>query len=506
MTRVERRRALLVLACAAALAGSVARAELSPEQLRGKQVFLRGESPSGAELTAIIGGEGGLEVPASALPCASCHGSDGKGRPEGGVTPTDLTWERLTRPDGVVHASGRKHPAYTPRALKKAIALGLDPAGNRLDSAMPRYRLAQADMADLVAYLQKLGEDRDPGIFGDRLRLGTVLPPGGLGDTVEAVVRAVFAEVDAGGGVYGRQLELVVQRVSEPASGLERLAAEGVFAATALVGAEPALAAAAAERELPIVGVLGGEPQTGFPLNRQVFYLFSGSAEQGRALVRHAAARLGKEMRAAIVGFEGQAALAAIVEEAESAGWPAPRAHALGPALAAELAAAGVQVVVFLGGGDDALGLLAAAAEAGFKPEVLMLGERAGTALAEAAKGFAGKVFLTFPTLPSDAGPRGIDDYRALAARHALPREYLGEQIAALAAARLLVEGLERAGRELSREKLIHELEGLYDHPTALTPPLTFGPNRRIGALGAHVAEIDLASGGFLRVEWVDLR
>ena len=69
------------------------------------------------------------------------------------------------------------------------------------------------------------------------------------------------------------------------------------------------------------------------------------------------------------------------------------------------------------------------------------------------------------------------------------------------------MEALERAGRGLSRERLIASLEGLYRYPGAYTPALTYGPNRRIGALGAYVVAPDLENrrlmpGG----EWISLR
>jgi len=58
----------------------------------------------------------------------------------------------------------------------------------------------------------------------------------------------------------------------------------------------------------------------------------------------------------------------------------------------------------------------------------------------------------------------------------------------------VLVEGLKRVGREVRREKLIEALEGLYAFQTGLIPPLTYGPNRRVGILGASVVAVDLAA------------
>lgn len=518
-------RQLLILTTAAFLLAAPAAGELTPQERRGKEIYLRGTSLSGQEITALMGDDA-IEVPAAALPCASCHGPDGRGRPEGGVTPTNLTWEALTRPYGVRHESGREHPPYTLPLLKKAIAMGYDPAGNRLNVAMPRYRMTLDDMADLLAYLQRLGEDRDPGIEETRLRLGTVLPPegsaGGLGDAVAALLAAYFADANASGGIYGRTLELVVRRpdaeAPTPQAALAALVEqEAVFALVAPVvsGAEAEIAALAAEHEIPVVGPFALHPQTGFPLNRQVFYLYSGLVTQGRALVDFAARR-SPEAPAAVLVHAGDAASAeaaeAMARQAEEAGWPALErlsypADGGVDALAARLAERGVAALFFVGAGGDGLALLGAAAELGSTPEVFAVGSQLGRQAFDAPAAFDGRIFLAFPTLPADASPRGVETYRRLAAEHALPQAHVASQISALASAELLLEGLKRAGRALSRERLITELEGLYDHETGLTPPLTYGPNRRVGALGAYVVAVDLA-GDTLRPAspWLEIR
>jgi mono/diheme cytochrome c family protein len=143
---------------------------LNPEQrqqqiARGRRIYVEGTSTTGGQITAVMSDEG-IEVPASAVPCASCHGRDGKGRPEGGIAPSDLTWAVLTKPHGVTHPSGRNHPPYDARLLKRAISLGIDPAGNKLHMAMPRFRMSLQDMEDLVAYIQQLGTGTDPGVNG----------------------------------------------------------------------------------------------------------------------------------------------------------------------------------------------------------------------------------------------------------------------------------------------------------------------------------------------------
>ena len=152
-----------------------ANGQLTPSEKRGKLIYLLGTSPSGKEITCYLG-DASTEVPATAMLCANCHGFDGRGNPEGGVVPSDITWQALTKSYGVTHASGRKHPPYTERAVELAVTKGLDPAGNRLPDTMPRYWMSPEDFADLVAYLKRLGRDQDPGLTETSIIVGALLP------------------------------------------------------------------------------------------------------------------------------------------------------------------------------------------------------------------------------------------------------------------------------------------------------------------------------------------
>jgi ABC-type branched-subunit amino acid transport system substrate-binding protein len=85
-----------------------------------------------------------------------------------------------------------------------------------------------------------------------------------------------------------------------------------------------------------------------------------------------------------------------------------------------------------------------------------------------------------------DVTPLGREGYAALKQKYTLPAEHLSGQLAAYAAVRTLVEGLKRSGRDLSRERLVDSLQGLYRFETGVTPPISYTLNRRIGALGAQ--------------------
>ena len=86
------------------------RRELTPQEKKGKAFYLRGESASGQEIIAMMGE---VDVPATTLTCAGCHGNRGEGRTEGGVTAGNLTWNNLLKPYGHTHPNGRKHGPFT---------------------------------------------------------------------------------------------------------------------------------------------------------------------------------------------------------------------------------------------------------------------------------------------------------------------------------------------------------------------------------------------------------
>jgi ABC-type branched-subunit amino acid transport system substrate-binding protein len=499
--------------------------EVKLRETRGKQIYIQGTSPSGKEILAYLG-ESSLEVPGSAMPCANCHGLNGEGKPEGGVDPSNLRWESLTKPYGLTHANGRQHPAYNERGLELAITRGTDPAGNKLLNVMPRYQMTSGDLGDLIAYLKRLGKDRDPGIYESKIVIGTAIPAKGalaeMGQAVKAVTTAYFDELNSQGGIYNRRLELrVIETGETPAAtraALERLLAdEQVFAMTGafIAGAEKELTPLLAQKEVPLIGPLTLYPQTGFPLNRQVFYLLSGTDGQLRALVDFAARKPELRNPAVAVVYPRSEInaniLQAINDQSKKHGWSAPQSydHVAGQFDAAAAVTKLIQgnrtVVFFLGSSDEAMSLMKEAEKVSWFPSIFLPSANAGSGILEAPAGFDGKLFLSFPTSPTDQTEEGIKEFRALSAKYQLPTKHLAAQISAYSAARILAEALKKAGKDVSREKLIQVLEGFYEYRTGLTPAISYGLNRRIGAMGAYVITVDLKTKQFIPSGWVGI-
>lgn len=499
---------------------------LTLQESRGKQIYLFGTSRSGRDILAYVG-ESSLEMPGASMACANCHGLDGRGKPEGSISPSDITSDSLTKPYGVTHADGRKHPAYTERAFETAITRGIDPAGNRLLNVMPRYSMSREDLADLIAYLGRVGGDRDPGISKDRLVIGAAVPLKGplaeMGQAIKAVTSAYFDDLNKRGGIFNRRVELRFVEAGETAAAtranLERfLNDDQVFAMTAsfIAGAEKEVAPLLGQAQVPMIGAITLYPQTSFPLNRQIFYLLSGVDGQARTLIHFAAET--PELRKseiAIVYPENEAiasVVAAAREQIQKDGlrmrelYGYPPGHFDSAEAMKKIKPTGPGLVLFLGGGDEALAFIRTAGNSGWFPAVLLPSPGGSTELFQAPSGFEGKIFLALPTSPSDQTMEGIKEFRTLAESYKLPANHVALQLSAYSAAKILAEALKRAGRDLSREKLLGTLEGFYEYPTGVTPPITYGPNCRIGAMGGYVIVIDLKQQQFMSASgWIKI-
>jgi len=498
----------LLTACAAAVTNA---SELNESQQRGKQIYFEGTSPRGTEITAVVGDEAAL-LPGGAMPCSSCHGSDGLGRPEGGVIPLDIRWSELVKTYGHVHHDGRRHPAFDDDSFIRSMIAGVDPANNQMDRSMPMYQMSGEDMEDLVAYMKVLEYDLDPGVRDETVTVATLLPLAGSAAETGAAMRSVlggyFTEINEQGGVFGRRIELLAVPIGPTAEATidtlrEAFDSEGIFA---LVGAftigldEPLLTFLRSDN-VPLVGPFTLDPGDAY-FDAAAFYLYAGFDDQVRVLADRALADGAAGDKIVIVGPDNEASVRvqrAARDQVRSKGdkgapeivsYPAGSFDAA--ALARRVADDGLQAVVFVGGQPEFDAMIGALRNQVPVPRIYLLSSLVSRPLVDLPTVFGERVFLAYPTLSSDITPRGREEFGRLAEKYNWPQGHVQAQVAALAAAKLFVEGLRAAGRDLSRVRLVEGLEKLYGFETGVTPPLGYGPNRRIGARGAHVVTVDL--------------
>jgi ABC-type branched-subunit amino acid transport system substrate-binding protein len=486
--------------------------ELTAQEKRGKQIYLKGEGDGGAEIKALLGGDK-LEVPAAAFACATCHGLRGEGTREDGLRPPPINWDTLVAP----HTSAltrRTRAPYTETTLARAVTTGLDPAGARLHPGMPQYALTPAQTADLIAYLKQLGKeaDADPGIDDRRIKVGAALPLTGalarVGEDVKATLAAYFAEINARGGIHGRQIELVVvdsrgESAATLAATERLLEREGVFALVASF--EPGVSTATNDylklNEVALVGAVTLSPRPSVPPNRFVFYLLPTIGEQARALVDFAATKFkaGAPPRVAVISSENEFdADARAGFQSQTKLYPmqivADETYAAGrfrvEATIEMIARKKPDGIFFFGNPEEFAGLTrgmaAAKLNAALFSSVTMIGHSAFDAPALLAP----QIFLAYP-----AALPGADDFTEFV--NVMHKANVGLnspafQAVAYGAAQTFAEAARASGRQLSRAALLASLEGLRDFKTGVVPPLTFGANRRVGASGSYIVGLDL--------------
>lgn len=432
---------------------------------RGIYVAGSGKHP----ITATIAGS--TELPATLLPCVNCHGADGRGRAEGGVVPSNVTWMELTKPYRAATPNGRRRPAYDEKTLARAIGEGIDSAGNPLHAAMPRYAISPGDLAALVSYLKVLGREEVPGVTATAVRVGTIVPEGALGRQMASVLSACFQDA---GEIHGRRLTLDVVAPSQLDAALETNP-PFAFVSGVIAGVERPVAEAVEREAVPLVLPVSTRSDTSAG-NQQRFYLSPGMEEQLHGLLRFA----GSPARVFVIAHDEEtAALARRVIAASSA------------TVVQQLEDA--TAVVFL----DPAARLADVPRNG-KSRLLFLGNLLPEDFFTAAGAYGERVAVALTTTPGDLTAGGLAEYRAFAARHGISGEQMAGQLAAYAAAKVLVQSLKQSGRELTRDALRASLESLYEFETGVTPPLTFGRSRRIAAPRVHVATMDPISGTFV--------
>ena len=495
-----------------ALAAAGARAQDDAIDV-GRRIFLEGRNANGEPIRALFGQQS-TPIAGAAVACGNCHGADGRGRPEGGVVPPDITWEDLTKPYGHVRAAGRRHGPYDERSFARAITESIDPAGQRIDGAMPRFSLSVSEIEALTQYLKRLSQLHDPGVADSALVLGTILPDRGpaveVGTAMRAMLHAYIGDINERGGVHGRRVELEVVPDFETAA--ERFTRRPVFALVSPygVGREPELARFAQERRLDVIAPftlsVGREPSL------QTFYLYAGVADLARVLLDYAG-RQGdlKVQRLAAFVDEPDAgvadALQAECKRRRCAGLEVlPARSAAEPGAVARLAHSSVGVVIFAGSDRELEALIGMADRLGWRPAIYAPGAAAARAMFAAPAAFKDLLYVAFPTRGDlQSGSPAAQAFEKLRQGRGLDASHAAAQGFAYAAMSITLEALRRAGRDVSRERFAHAVEGLYRFDAGPTPPVSYGPGRRVGALGGYVVAVDPQRGFRPVSDWIGL-
>lgn len=497
--------------------------DLSAEERKGRQLYVQGAVANEHEPTAWLGAES-MPVAASMVPCVGCHGEDGLGRSEGAVIPLEVTWRHLSKPYGHQH-KGRIHPAFSEKSLAIALQQGIDPAGNRLDSSMPRYAFNPQQISALIAYLKRIDNDPVPGVDDNHIQVSTLLPLKGdmaeIGGSMKAMLIAYFNAINEQGGIFNRKLQLQVLETSETPdatlANVKRLINDQqTFAIVGadISGLDQQIAEIMEQARIPLVGPVTLFPQNEATTNRYSFYLFSGIKLQVQALVDFAGQAVETvNPRVAVVYPEDERFLpivAALERQGQSYRWPTPSkvgvqsGHFDAFATIEHFKQSGINMVFFLAAGGEFTNFMQAARATNWNPYLFLPGSVVQSDVVNTLAEQARQVFMAFPSLPADWSQEGLAEFNWLRQESEFANRHMTSQIAAYCSAKLLVQAIKLAGRQLTRQKLIVALESVQNFETGLSQRLNFGPNRHVGAPGAYVVTIDPVNKQFKPVsDWI---
>jgi len=307
-----------------------------------------------------------------------------------------------------------------------------------------------------------------------------------------------YDQINHWGGIHGRKIELVVEdhgfEPDRARTSVRKLVEEDeVFAIVSPFGTAPNLAILdyLVEKGIPVISPHSGVSDWSNPVKANYFALQPSYEVEGKILAQYATGTLRKKKIAIVsVGDQyGQEGSKAFIAELEQAGIK-PVLHFQHEAgdndsetWVQELQAADPDLVLLYTYVKLASDLILKAYDAGFKPFWLGSYVISGSELLQIVgpKASAGIRTATYP-----AGPRSHRGERLF--RNLLGRKFPGEEPGThsrigYAAAQVVVEGLKRAGRDLTRAGFITALESLENWTGGVLPSISYSAKDRHGLI-----------------------
>jgi branched-chain amino acid transport system substrate-binding protein len=284
-----------------------------------------------------------------------------------------------------------------------------------------------------------------------------------------------FDAVNAQGGVYGQKIELIsLDDKFDPklsSENAKKLIDQGVLALFLTRGTPhtQAILPLLAEHKLALVAPSTGAMVLHQPVNPYVFNVRASYQREAERAILHLT-RMGVS-RIALVqvddSFGADAATGALKGLQTSKLQPVahlkfPRAKPELLPLMQQLAKADVQAVLFIGASDTVVEGLEALRGAGSNAQLVTLSNNASSGFIKQLKGQARGVIVSqvFPSERSLNTPL-VREAQGLAKAHG-GGDLTPANLEGFAAAKVLVEGLKKAGKEVSRASLLKALDGIH--------------------------------------------
>lgn len=129
----------------------------NPNVDNGARIYFSGSSQRGGNISYSGGPVTGGMMMGSYLTCAACHGPNAEGgRHTMHMTVMDAPDIRYLALSSESDEHEEMSGAYDLETFKKAVIDGQHPDGDSLDSDMPLWKMSDANLADIFAFLKSL--------------------------------------------------------------------------------------------------------------------------------------------------------------------------------------------------------------------------------------------------------------------------------------------------------------------------------------------------------------
>lgn len=362
--------------------------------------------------------------------------------------------------------------------------------------------LARASISFAALFLATIGATAaDPGIYNDRIVIGSYLPlQSGLAagaNQLRAGADAYFRHINDQGGIYGRKIEWIVENDSYNPQQTIAIARklvdrDRVFAIVSTLGTATNLAALPflVQRGVPLINPAGGHERLNAPTDRIVFGMLPVGQEIGKSMVRFALDELNAKRIAILFQNDqfGKDPRDGAVEELEGRGLKPVAEASYVPsdvdvsAQAVALRDANPDVVVMAVITKQGALFLREAQKLGWKPKFVAMNTMGDPITLDLASDSLEGVYVNIMTAVETMDNPKVREANAILAKYhpdVAPGywSYLG-----FAGAIAFVEGARRAGQDLTREKLISALESLGSFEPGVVPPLQWSKDNHGGS------------------------
>ena len=375
-----------------------------------------------------------------------------------------------------------------------------------------------------------MSHETTPGVTDSEIVLGSSLPLKGhasyLGIETFRGYMSTIQHVNENGGIHGRAIRVIAYDDSyDPPMCLvntQRFIVEDqVFALFSYVGTPTTLKVLPLieEAKIPLLGVFTGANALREPLSRYVINIRASYYQETRVAVRHLIEDLGISKIAVFYqydafGFDGLTGVDLALKDFGMA--PVARASYVRGANDVDegmnkIIASEAEAVVMIATYDPCATFITLANEQGFNP-VFVTGSYVGAE--ELVRRLAPDSNLTVimsQVVPPLEGPEAsallgsTEEYLVLLARYFPEDKPNVVGLEGYLNARVLVEGLKRAGRELTREGFIDAIESLQRYPLAADMIISFGPTDHQGLDSVFFTHLE--NGRFVLIEdWKAIR